>query len=43
MSSSALGMMVVMLTLFWGGFTALLILSLRRDSRGEKDRDENGQ
>ncbi len=44
MSLSAVVMMVVMLTLFWGGFTALLILALRRESRSDQtDPEENGQ
>lgn len=36
MSVSAVVMMVVMLTLFWGGFAALLTLSLRRERGGDQ-------
>lgn len=35
MSVSAVVMMVVMLTLFGGGFVALLILALRQDRDGD--------
>ncbi len=42
MSGSAVVMMVVMLTLFWGGFAALLWLSLRREARSDQvDREKD--
>jgi hypothetical protein len=42
MSLSAVVMMVVMLTAFWGGFGALLCLALRRErsgNRGDREGD----